>query len=581
MKLPTFFMIVSLGVFGSSELLDLGQLDQYRSRPGSNKIPDLRGDSLWISSKDAKGFDIVLSNSTKAKIQGVLEGCGEPSDRCHQEVRNILRSSRLEIDHELTRGSFMKMLSGALKRSMAVFSTIAAILKAKWLGKDNDAADNGMFIPVSKAEDAGAKLATASALTIAAAGSIFITVTPTPEPSKLQGRNPPSITPFNEVKEGFVKGDLAVILDKDLASRIDEVMHRATQCEDGRKFDSEHGTRKRSGASLGEAICAAEAVAGMAVPGGTFNDILLIDPNQMPFGWADPGADVARAAGVVVDFILAYAPLLVIGPELAEQIGNFLFILSLETLMGNKPVQETNRIPSSLVTATKTSPTSSTTSASSTSGCPDPTKTPIWCGFNPEPNDCDMKVIDDNKPTCGSGEYQGCLCDPPTQTFTNAYSANEQQSMNVMLDLLEKIDAPPGTGSNKQDNLNIVLEMKSDYNNGIPLYEFNYLFYVTEKGADSLCALFPTAVYGLWLRDWRTVGPPTGIYSFNVPKQPGCEYMNDGKGNAGAVWCGAKVTSCHFNRIEGTSWADRSCVNLNRPGHGVRHQAIVYCGISR
>lgn len=70
---------------------------------------------------------------------------------------------------------------------MAVFSTVAAILEANWFGKSQDAPDDGMFIPVGKAEDAGAKLATASALPIAAAGSVFVTVIPTPEPSKLQG----------------------------------------------------------------------------------------------------------------------------------------------------------------------------------------------------------------------------------------------------------------------------------------------------------------------------------------------------------------------------------------------------------
>jgi hypothetical protein len=83
-----------------------------------------------MSSKDGEGFDIVLSVSTKAKIQGVLEGCGESSDKCYQDVRNILRFSYLEIDHELTRGSFLEMLSRAMKRSRAVFSTIAAILEA-------------------------------------------------------------------------------------------------------------------------------------------------------------------------------------------------------------------------------------------------------------------------------------------------------------------------------------------------------------------------------------------------------------------------------------------------------------------
>jgi hypothetical protein len=207
-------------------------------------------------------------------------------------------------------------------------------------------------------------------------------------------------------------------------------------------------------------------------------------------------------------------------------------------------------------------------------------------------------MIDGNKPTCGpvgfrrsysflriltppQGEHQGCLCDPPTQTYINPYSANEQQSMNVIFDLLGNIKTPPGSGSTKQHTLNIVLQMSSDYNNGISLYEFSYLFFVTDTGSDSLCALFPTAVYNTWLSDWRTVGPPSGTFSVNVPKQPGFEYMNDGRGNAGALWCGAKATSCHYNRLEGTYWTNKSCVNLGSPGHPVNHQAIVYCEISR
>jgi hypothetical protein len=74
-----------------------------------------------------------------------------------------------------------------MKKSTAVFSTIAAILEANWFSKSKDAADSDMFIPVGKAEDPRAKLATPSALTIAAAGSIFMTGTPTPEPTRLHG----------------------------------------------------------------------------------------------------------------------------------------------------------------------------------------------------------------------------------------------------------------------------------------------------------------------------------------------------------------------------------------------------------
>jgi hypothetical protein len=57
--------------------------------------------------------------------------------------------------------------------------------------------------------------------------------------------------------------------------------------------------------------------------------------------------------------------------------------------------------------------------------------------------------------------------------------------------------------------------------------------------------------------------------------------MKDGRGNTGALWCDAKATSCHYNRIEGMNWNDKSCANFGLPGHSVSNQAIVYCEISR
>jgi hypothetical protein len=153
--------------------------------------------------------------------------------------------------------------------------------------------------------------------------------------------------------------------------------------------------------------------------------------------------------------------------------------------------------------------------------------------------------------------------------------------MNIIFDLLGKIKTPPESGSTWQGTLNIVLQMSSKQNNGIPLYEFSYLFFVINTNSDSLCALFPAAVYGTWLSDWRAGGPPSGTFSIDVPKQPGCEYMNDGRENAGAVWCGEKQTSCHYNHVEGTYWTDKFCDNLGSPENSVRQQAIVHCEIPR
>lgn len=189
----------------------------------------------------------------------------------------------------------------------------------------------------------------------------------------------PSITPVTEPSNGFSKGDLLAILDKSLASRMDEVMHRLTDCADGRDFDSQRNAAKRSGESLGGAICATEGVIAMAGPGGPFHDILLLNPNNLNIGFADPAGDVARAAGVAADFVRDYAPLLgaaIVDPAFLEQLAFALFFLAIDTLMNGAPLDEKNRIPSSLIKTSPT-PTATPTSSSSTKSCPDQTKSPV------------------------------------------------------------------------------------------------------------------------------------------------------------------------------------------------------------
>ena len=108
------------------------------------------------------------------------------------------------------------------------------------------------------------------------------------------------------------------------------------------------------------------------------NDLLLLDPSRLVFGFPAAAGDVARAAGVAVTFVQAYAPLLAIPDELAIQLGNFLFALALDTLVNNLPLGAENRIQSSLVTTSKPTTTKPTTTATSTtSGCPNPTTSPV------------------------------------------------------------------------------------------------------------------------------------------------------------------------------------------------------------
>lgn len=80
------------------------------------------------------------------------------------------------------------------------------------------------------------------------------------------------------------------------------------------------------------------------MPGGPFNDLLLLSPTNLPFGFADAAGGAAQAAGVVADFVLAYAPLLTITPELANQLSVYLFALAIDTVVNSIPLGDQNRI---------------------------------------------------------------------------------------------------------------------------------------------------------------------------------------------------------------------------------------------
>ena len=134
---------------------------------------------------------------------------------------------------------------------------------------------------------------------------------------------------MTEPHDNFAKGDISVVLQSDFARRVDEIMHRMTNCEDGYKFDKgSTRRRKRVAGSYGKAICAAEAAAMMAQSGGALNDFVLMNPTQLPFSYTDSVAAVARAANIVNEFIREYAALADISAELATQLSNVLLGLA-------------------------------------------------------------------------------------------------------------------------------------------------------------------------------------------------------------------------------------------------------------
>lgn len=178
----------------------------------------------------------------------------------------------------------------------------------------------------------------------------------------------PSVTPVADPDDFYKEGDLIAVLDRNLAPQIDEIMHRSQECEDGQKFDRiDKPGRRRADGTYGKAICAAEAAVIMANRGGPLNDLLLLNTGHVTFDFAEAAGAVTRASNVVTDFVLAYAPMLDISPDLAEQLGNLLFALAVNTIMEGRAIIQNNRIPAASITTDEPSPTS----------CPNPEETEV------------------------------------------------------------------------------------------------------------------------------------------------------------------------------------------------------------
>ncbi|KAF5628951.1 oviduct-specific glycoprotein [Fusarium sp. NRRL 52700] len=138
--------------------------------------------------------------------------------------------------------------------------------------------------------------------------------------------------------------------------------------------------------------------------------------------------------------------------------------------------------------------------------------------------------------------------------------------------------APPAVPTKA---LNIILENKR---RGVPNDKdfqdrMNWLFYSTNYGTASQCALFPA----LAIRADVSIGTfsvnalkdnyfPAGTY--DVKTQDGdCQYKNDGRGNPGALWCGDQAHSCrqHPDRQRVTY-----CRGIDPPSQ-IQHVPMVVC----
>jgi hypothetical protein len=196
--------------------------------------------------------------------------------------------------------------------------------------------------------------------------------------------HPPSITAVDSAHDGMNQGDLVVSFDQDLAARMQEIMMRSTECEEGTKFDHEHPSgKKRANSRLGRAICAYQGV--MFNMGSSLSDLMRTDLGNLNFAIPTTPPDRAAAAELTEQLLEDYAPVINLQLDRARALAAYLFALAIGVVIDNQRLGSTNKIPATLVSIItptgKPTPTTASPTTSSSSGCPDPTKTPVGSAF--------------------------------------------------------------------------------------------------------------------------------------------------------------------------------------------------------
>ncbi|RDL30124.1 uncharacterized protein BP5553_10402 [Venustampulla echinocandica] len=111
----------------------------------------------------------------------------------------------------------------------------------------------------------------------------------------------PAVTTFTDTAGDHVLGVVVILLSPDLAGRMNEFIHRRTECPAGHNFGQVLGSNSKFRAradGLGAAICGVQGIVANAAPGTAFVDFLVVRPGALQ--WNE--ADVIRAMNVAVQF---------------------------------------------------------------------------------------------------------------------------------------------------------------------------------------------------------------------------------------------------------------------------------------
>ncbi|KAM7212877.1 hypothetical protein V8F06_011727, partial [Rhypophila decipiens] len=414
-----------------TDVLDLGDLEKYK--PKKDTLPDgVQADAIWVGRDDA-GVRVVLGQDIRARVDGVLGGCGsEINDQCFQELHKVLEDTYVQTDGGLERCEAAGLgLWTTIQRFKDAVGWVIGAFAGKGLPQDQ----MGQSWSEPAASDAG-KLSEASPITLSAGGDAVATVTQAPATLSLRGYTTPAVTAVTTPADGFENGDLAAVLDEDLAARLAEYMSRHQDCEAGRDFDARNptpATRKRQAGrgTYGGALCGTVAVLDGIAPNGPFNDLLLLARDGVHFNFAPAAGPALAAINHINEYYRTFAPFMGIPRDLVDQLTNYIYALALDRIVDNVPLSGKNRIKASLIsTSTSASPSSTSTA------CPEPRS--LFCNA-PAEEDCPAKLTDgpDRKVVCAEGQHRDCECDPLRETMVeweDLAHMKEMMSLQALLD---------------------------------------------------------------------------------------------------------------------------------------------------
>jgi hypothetical protein len=160
---------------------------------------------------------------------------------------------------------------------------------------------------------------------------------------------------------------------------MQEIMMRDMECDDGAKVEREHPTKRRANSRLGRAICAYQAV--LINMGGTLSDLMQTDLGNLDFAIPANPPERAAAFELTLELTEDYAPFMDLQVDRVRALAAYLFAITIGVTLEGQELGVNNKIPSTLVQtgAPTMRPTQTTASpsSSSSSGCPDPTVTPV------------------------------------------------------------------------------------------------------------------------------------------------------------------------------------------------------------